>query len=162
MMKSKKGFTLVELAIVIVVIGILAAIAIPRFLTMQEAAGKAALDANFDALRTAIVAIKARTGVTPTVNDLRNGYVKDPVSGKKFPFFSSPTSQYDDVPYSKYLLSTPDTSVSTRVGNPRCPRGFSGLWLNNTVKKVKRGKVLSDVYGLICYRQQDGALRKTW
>ena len=69
MMKGNKGFTLVELAIVIVVIGILAAIAVPRFLTMQEAAGKAALDANFDALRTTITAAKARTGVYPDRTD---------------------------------------------------------------------------------------------
>ena len=39
---NEKGFTLIEIVMVIVLLGILAAVAIPRFLDMQEEAGEAA------------------------------------------------------------------------------------------------------------------------
>ena len=50
--KSKKGFTLIELMVVIVIIGILVAIALPNFIAAQDRAKLSSVKANAHTLQT--------------------------------------------------------------------------------------------------------------
>ena len=53
-MKNQNGFTLIELVIVIVLLGVLAAIAVPRFVNLEDDAQAAALNASAAAITSAM------------------------------------------------------------------------------------------------------------
>jgi prepilin-type N-terminal cleavage/methylation domain-containing protein len=59
----KKAFTLIELIIVVVIIGILALIAIPRYFANVAKAQKSQIYANLDAMRRAQLAYYAAYGI---------------------------------------------------------------------------------------------------
>jgi len=65
-MKSRKGFTLVELVIVVLIIAALAAIAIPRISSSASTAKQSACDTNVDVINTQIELYKANTGSWPS------------------------------------------------------------------------------------------------
>jgi type IV pilus assembly protein PilA len=61
-LKGQKGFTLIELMIVVAIIGILAAIAIPNFLTYQMKSRQSEGKVNLGAIKTSEIAFQAERG----------------------------------------------------------------------------------------------------
>jgi type IV pilus assembly protein PilA len=64
--EEKKGFTLIELIVVIAILGILAAIIIPRIAGLTDKANSKAMIADARTIMTASAAVYAETNNTPT------------------------------------------------------------------------------------------------
>jgi len=87
--QSKKGFTLVEIMIVVVIIGLLAAMAIPAFQKVRTTSQTKAITNNLRQLASAADLYFLENGVTTVASSVLVGadaYVKsvDPVAGETY------------------------------------------------------------------------------
>lgn len=70
--KAEQGFTIVELVVVIALLGILAAVALPRFLNVNDDARKAVMDHLEGKMHTVAATVYAQAVVAGVHNDSRN------------------------------------------------------------------------------------------
>lgn len=74
--RIRKGFTLVEILIVVVILGILAAIVIPQFTSATEQARSGNIAAQLKSIQNQIELFKAKTGAYPTLAQLQANATK--------------------------------------------------------------------------------------
>ncbi len=67
----KRGFTLVEILIVVVILGILAAIVVPQFTTAADDARTGNMDTQISTIQNQIELFRAKTGAYPTLAELQ-------------------------------------------------------------------------------------------
>jgi general secretion pathway protein G len=144
--RSARAFSLIELVIVIVIIGILAAIAVPRLSRGAVAAGQASLSADLSAMRKAIDLFYAEHGMSfPSLlkfEGLMTQY--SDATGTKFGDLD--TAQ--GVIYGPYLRAIPPLPVGVNVGKNAVVAAFNevGGWVydptNGSIKpNCKPGEV---------------------
>lgn len=96
--RPQKGFTLIEVLLVVVIIALLAAIVIPRLMGAKRAASEAALMADLREIRSALERFAADMGRYPlTLDEL---YLQQRVPEAERPFWKGPylRTDYNQVP----------------------------------------------------------------
>ena len=113
-MKNQKGFTLVELMIVVAIIGILAAIAIPKFADMLEKSREGATKGNLSSIKSAVsIFYGDQQGVyIQNLDATQRGYSSSPAS------LSFLTTYMDALPGVKVTAKSTVNAVAVRGGGP--------------------------------------------
>ncbi|MBW6394842.1 MAG: prepilin-type N-terminal cleavage/methylation domain-containing protein [Thermus sp.] len=105
-----KGFTLIELAIVIVIIGILVAIAVPRFVDLTGQANQANVDATAASVRSAYAIATVQAKGVPTCDQILGNLDGGTVSGTTWTSADKKTTVSCD--------ADKDTLTISRTGGP--------------------------------------------
>lgn len=116
-MSNRKGFTLVELLVVIAIIGILAAIAVPKFTSANESARGAKMQADLRTIDSAIAIANAQ--------------------GK-----AASATQIADLVTAGYLTSSPP--APTGAWSTSAHSGTTGLSYSIVSGRAKAGSYFSD------------------
>ena len=130
--KNKKGFTLVELVVVIAILGILAGIAIPRFMDATETARGAKIIADLRTVDSASVMYYAKEGSYPADTAAL-------VTGKFFttaPTIQAGTAQFPSNPGVSVTVTAGSIGIAA-AGTAKEGRAYVGT--NTTADELSAG-----------------------
>ncbi len=130
-MKAKKGFTLVEILIVVVILGILAAIVIPQFTEASTEAKQASLRSDLQTVRSQIELYKIQHNDVLPGQGTGGGSWVECMTGST-DVTGDPTGT-DYGPYIQQLPMNPFNNLSTvRVDGANPGEGTDGWQFNST------------------------------
>ena len=81
-MKNQKGFTLIEIMVVVIILGLLAGLVLPRILGQEEKAKVEATKVQIRSLEDALDAFKLDNGFYPATDQGLEALIRKPESGR--------------------------------------------------------------------------------
>jgi general secretion pathway protein G len=81
-MNNKKGFTLIEIMVVVIILGLLAGIVLPKILGREEEAKVSAAKVQIKAFESALDGFKLDNGFYPTTDQGLSALIKKPEVGR--------------------------------------------------------------------------------
>lgn len=137
----RRAFTLVELLIVIVIVAVLAAIAIPKISTATRRSHETHLRAKLRSIRTAIERVKADTGLIPrNLGQLDDSTAPSELLNAQGNVTAPPAGTWAG-PYIEPTTIGLDPSDPTKLKDPVCGGTF-GYSSNGKVTPCATGRAL--------------------
>ena len=81
-MRNQKGFTLIEIMVVVIILGLLAGLVLPRILGQEEKAKHEAAKVQIRSLESALDAFKLDNGFYPATDQGFEALIKKPEAGR--------------------------------------------------------------------------------
>jgi len=81
-MNNKKGFTLIEIMVVVIILGLLAGIVLPKILGREEEAKVSAAKVQIKSMESALDGFKLDNGFYPTTDQGLSALIKKPEVGR--------------------------------------------------------------------------------